>query len=387
MTYNSSGTYAPASGALTAAPGQVVQSAIWDNIFTDMTGAFSEVGVGLVNLNGFRNILAANGGFEVWQRGAGSGASIAVGASTTQYTADRWYIATNANQASVVAATAGLTSGSNLAAKVTRNSGQTGIVTMAFGFPLDTDEIVRMRGQKISLSFVAKAGANWSPASGTLTCSLQTGTAAPTKLINGYSGLATAVTLAVNLTPGGTAVTTGGISVGTIPLNATQAEVAFTWTPVGTAGADDSFTIDDVMLSYDGINTNGFISAYERLPFEVMLGLCKRHYRKSFPYSLAPAQGAGISGAAQLVAAAANASAGFWIQHYPISLRTTAAYTSYNPSGASANAQNLSTLTSIAVTLDPSGANSPDGNLLYLTTSVSGAGNIVAIHYQADAGI
>jgi hypothetical protein len=385
MTYNSSGTYAPASGALTAAPGQVVQSSVWDAIFTDIAGAFSEVGVGLVNLNGFRNILAANGGFEVWQRGAGSSASIAVNASTTAYTADRWYIATNANQASVVAATAGLTSGSNLAAKVTRNSGQTGIVTMAFGFPLDTDEIVRMRGQKISLSFVAKAGANWSPASGTLTCSLQTGTAAPTKLINGYSGLATAVTLAVNLTPGGTAVTTGGISVGTIPLTATQAEVAFTWTPVGTAGADDSFTIDDVMLSYDGINTNGFISAYERLPFGVMQVLCGLHYRKSFPYGVAPAQGAGLSGVAQLVTAGA-VNTGFWIQHYPVPLRTTAAYTTFNPSGASANAQDLSAVASLAVSLDGAGANSPTSNMIFVSAAAA-ANHIIAIHWQADAGI
>ena len=42
----------------------------------------------------FRNVLRANGGLEVWQRGAGASASIAAAASTTAYAADRWYIKT-----------------------------------------------------------------------------------------------------------------------------------------------------------------------------------------------------------------------------------------------------------------------------------------------------
>src|SRR5262249_60899120 len=97
MGFNqTTGVYTPAAGALTAAAGQVVQSAVWDNIFTDMTSAFTTVQQQLQATYGQRNIIGSNGGMEVWQRGAGGSASFAINASTTAYTADRWYIATGA---------------------------------------------------------------------------------------------------------------------------------------------------------------------------------------------------------------------------------------------------------------------------------------------------
>lgn len=44
MPFNSAGVYTPASGALTAAPGAVIQSAIWNAIFTDMSSALTLLG-------------------------------------------------------------------------------------------------------------------------------------------------------------------------------------------------------------------------------------------------------------------------------------------------------------------------------------------------------
>ena len=47
MSYNNStGVYTPASGAETAAPGQVLQSAVWNNIFTDLSTALTTIGQG-----------------------------------------------------------------------------------------------------------------------------------------------------------------------------------------------------------------------------------------------------------------------------------------------------------------------------------------------------
>ena len=99
---------------------------------------------------------------------AGGAASFSVNASTTQYTADRWYIITGANQASVVAQTTGLTTAAppGHAAKITRTAAQTGITGYTFGYPLTSDEVYRLRGQQVSFSGAAKAGANWSPALG-----------------------------------------------------------------------------------------------------------------------------------------------------------------------------------------------------------------------------
>jgi hypothetical protein len=386
MSFNqNTGVYTPAAGALTAAPGQVVQSAIWDGIFADMTSAFTTAMQALQATYGQRNIIGANGGLEVWQRGAGASSSISVGAGLTtgQYTADRWYLATNANQVSTVAAVAGIVNGSRLAAKVQRNNAQTGVGAQTFGFPLDTDECAMIQGQICALSFTAKAGANWSPAGGTLSVSLLAGTGSPIRFAgSGYTNLTTPInTVSANLTTSPQRFTFVSAVVAT---TTTQAEVTLTWTPVGTAGADDSFTIDNVQLEILPSATSP-IAGFENWPFERMLAACKRHYRKSFPYSVAPVQGAAIQGAATLVTAAAAAS-GFWIQHTPISLRATATYTSYQPNNASANALNVQANVSLAVSLDGAGTNSPDTTLIYVSAAAS-AGAMIAIHWQADAGI
>jgi hypothetical protein len=378
------GVYTPAAGAESAAPGQVVQSAVWDAIFTDMSGSFTEAMQALQNTYGQRNIIGANGGFEVWQRGAGGTASIAVSASSSVYTADRWYLTTNANQACTVAQVAGIVTGSQWAAKPQRNSGQTGTGFITFGFPFDVDECAMLAGQIVAVSFTAKAGANWSPASGTLNVYINAGTGSPAKTTTGYSNQTQPLNSSANLTTTATRYT---FISAAIAANATQLEVGVNWAPVGTAGTDDSLTIDDFQVEIIQ-NTSAPIAAFERWPFERSLLACKRHYRKSFPYKTAPAQNAGLPGASALVAAA-GAACGLWIQHYPIELRATASYTSYNPSGSSANAQNITTGSSLVVSLDSAGINSPVANMIYVSvgsTSIA-AGNQIAVHWQADAGI
>lgn len=44
MPFNSSGIYSPASGATTAAPGTLIQSAVWNAIFTDISSALTLLG-------------------------------------------------------------------------------------------------------------------------------------------------------------------------------------------------------------------------------------------------------------------------------------------------------------------------------------------------------
>ena len=391
MAFNqTTGVYTPAAGALTATPGQVVQSAVWDNIFTDMTSAFTTAVQALQNTYGQRNIIGANGGFEVWQRGAGGSASISLNASTTAYTADRWYLFTNANQASTVSQVTGLTTGSRFAGKFQRNSGQTGTTGMVMGFPLDSDECAMIAGQIVALSFTAKAGANYSPASGFLSVFFVAGTGTPVKQSVGYTNQ----TLPINQANGATLTTSAQrftFVSATVPTTTTQAEVNFQWNPVGTAGADDSFTIDDVQLEILPSATSP-IAQFERWPFERMLAACKRHYRKTMPYATAPAQNAGIPGAATIVEQAATA-AGFWWQFGAggISLRATGAITSFNPSGSSALAQNITQSSSLAVSLDAAGMNSSEGIMIYVSASgatiTAAAKDIVILHLQADAGI
>jgi len=387
MAFNqNTGVYTPASGALTATPGQVVQSAVWDAIFTDMTSAFTAAVQMTQGTYGQRNIIGANGGMEIWQRGAGGSASIAVAASNTAYTADRWYLTVGANQASTVAQVTGLVSGSRFAGKVQRNAAQTGTGTPVFGFPLDSDECASIQGQIVALSFTAKAGANWSPTSGTLSLQVPVGTGTPVKNVVGYTNQTTVISSSVNLT---TTATRYFFVSSVVPTTTTQAEVGFFWTPTGTAGADDSFTIDDVQLEVLPSATSP-IAGYERWPFERSLAACKRHYRKTFPYSVAPAQTGGVPGSATLVEQAATAS-GFWWSHTPVPLRATATYTTFNPSQAGSGAQDLTQGASLAVSIDAAGMNSAEGIMIYVSASggtiTAAAKDIVAIHIQADAGI
>jgi hypothetical protein len=329
----------------------------------------------------WRNILGDNGGFEVWQRGAGSSSSIAVAASTTAYTADRWYVTTGANQASVVAAVAGLTNNSNLAGKVTRNNAQTGVGAYTFGFPLDTDEVVRLRGNKVTISAVVKAGANWSPASGTITATLYVGTGSVGKRGGGFTGETNVVAASTNLAVS-VQGTLSGTSAAIVPTTSTQAEIQFTWTPVGTAGADDSITIDDVQLE-SGV----FASTFERVPIEKMLLGCKRHFWKTFLYGTAPAQSAGANtGEIQVIAGKAGTAAELVVARHPVSMRATPGITTYNPSAANAQVRDETAAGDCSATAT--------ANLTTETVSLTATGNAstavggtLGVHLIADAGI
>jgi hypothetical protein len=53
MPFNSSGVYTPATGALTASPGALIQSAVWNAINADYTAALTSLGqqvYGLTNV-------------------------------------------------------------------------------------------------------------------------------------------------------------------------------------------------------------------------------------------------------------------------------------------------------------------------------------------------
>lgn len=222
---------------------------------------------------GFKNVIGRNGGMEVWQRGT----SIAIPASSSPglYTADGWYMQTGANQAFTVSRQAGLNNNSRYSAKVQRNSGQTGTGQVAFAIPLDTDELIKTLGNYVALSFTAKAGANYSYAASALGVYLPTGTGGVGKRgLSGYTGEVAAINSQVTLTT--TAQRFTFISPAVVPVNATGMEFQFYMIPVSTAGADDSFYIDDVQLEV--IPNGGIASAFERTDYGSDLIRCQRYF-------------------------------------------------------------------------------------------------------------
>ncbi|MEK9281182.1 hypothetical protein MTR72_16430 [Bradyrhizobium sp. ISRA442] len=199
-------------------------------------------GVSATTCGNMNPVAARGGGFDVWQRGT----SVAIAASTTAYSNDGWYLVTGASQASTVSQVAGIATGSLWAAKVTRNSGQTGTTVIRYAMPLDSDEIAPLQGSNVALSFTAKEGANQS-FSHSLNYVVYCGTGSPGKRgASAYTGETSVIS--GTATTSTTAARVTATSVSAVPSNCTQLEIQFNVTPVGTAGADDSFTVDDLQL-------------------------------------------------------------------------------------------------------------------------------------------
>jgi hypothetical protein len=228
----------------------------------------------VANVLSFKNIVGRNGGCEVWQRGT----SIAVAASSAAYTLDGWYLNTSANQAHTVSRQAGLNSNSRYSARVQRNNSQTGTGTVAFGFPLDVDELNKLQGKAVAVSYTVSTGANWSPSGGTLTSVLYTGTGAPTKrgLGGAYTGEVAQLTTSTNLAQGASATRVISAISSALPSNIGQAELQFQWTPSGTAGANDWFQIDDVQVEVVPTGISAVTPTFERTDYVFDLMRCYR---------------------------------------------------------------------------------------------------------------
>ena len=318
-----------------------------------------------------------NGGGEFWQRGAGGSASIAVSASSQAYTADCWALTTGANQASTVSQQAGLTNGSQWCMRVQRNAAQTGTGAMVFEQPFELAEIVKYRGQTITVSMVMQAGANWSPTGGTIQAIIACGTGAAAKRgTTPYTGETAILTISSNLTT--TITSYSGTSSSVVPTNTTQMTLYYTWTPTGTAGANDYFNLDDVMW-----NTGGTVAAFERRSYAVELTQCKRHFFKTFPYATAPAQNAGYAGAmgaGNFVATTSPRQA----LRFPTEMRVSPTLTTFNPAAADANWRDTGNTTSSTVNVITAATSASS---CYISSSTAVAIGDYFIHVTADAGI
>jgi hypothetical protein len=252
-----------------------------------MTWATPSAGTGGLTTNAmFRNMVGRNGGLEIWQRGA----SIAVPASSpTFYTADGFYMITGANQACTASRQAGLNVNSRYCGRFQRNSGQIGTTPIGLGFPLDTNELIRMRGKRVILFFTYSTGTNWS--AGSLGWNLIFGQGAvPTKRgFGSYVGETIPLTGSVVATPatGATQVFSAVSSV--IDSAATQCDLVLVWTPTGSAGANDWVQIDDLqVMEVPAGFTDTASLTFERAPILADYQRCAAFYEKSYAIDEAP---------------------------------------------------------------------------------------------------
>jgi hypothetical protein len=337
--------------------------------------------------SGWKNALW-NGEFQLQQKGAGGALSIAVPSNGLTATFDRWYLLMNAASATYhvgVGGVNGLAANSKFSASVIRDAGQTSTTPPFFLQALPTFMVYPLRGKSVTLSAKLAGGANFSPTSGTVTATILSGTSTEGKRSNTpYTGEVVVATGTVNVGQNTGFIAGQMISItGTMPANAVCAQVQFTWTPVGTAGANDSVAFAEVQLEANAVAT-----AFERISFQEEFQRCQRFYCKSFPYGVAPVTNSGTRvGEVEVIQIVAASTAAIIAQvRFPVQMHYAPSVTIYNSAAANNQVRNLSNNT------DCSASNPVDGNengVSFVSTMAAGSllGNTIGFHYTAGAEI
>jgi hypothetical protein len=308
-----------------------------------------------------------NSNFSVWQRGT-SRALAASTSYTSGFTADRWQTATGANQATTISrqSTNDTTNLPNIqyCLRFQRNSGQTGTTSYNNIQTFETINSIPFAGETVTLSFYARAGANYSAASGLLGTQLVSSTGTDQNPNAVWAGSVSVIGANTTLTTTWQRFT----YTGTVATNAAQLYINFVFNPVGTAGANDYYEVTGVQLE-----TSTVASAYSPngATAQAELAACQRYYYRFQPTSAATNRfGYGF---------AVSASAGEVGFKFPVNMRT--APTALEQSGTAGDYGLKSGATNVTFTSVPS-FNTADVTEGWIGTVTSGtlvAGNSVCM--------
>jgi hypothetical protein len=170
-------------------------------------------------------------------------------------TADRWISRTAAGGGSVKVSRQATSDTTNLpniryCARVQRTASNTDTGPLQIIHTLETANSIPFAGKTVTLSFYARKGANYSPASSALGVVLATGTGTDQNYSSaGYTGSATPISQTATLTTTWQRFTYSA----TLSASLTELAVSFTYTPVGTAGAADYFEVTGVQIDVGSV--------------------------------------------------------------------------------------------------------------------------------------
>ena len=287
-------------------------------------------GFSSVSTFGFKNRLI-NGAFQIAQRSIGGSVTPAAGV-TTYNALDRWFIAQTGTTASLFfGQTTPQTTGVFKAGYFGRNNGQTNIpATIFLGQQIESFNVYDLRGQTVTASFNAFRGAN---APATLNVVARFGTTADQASANGLNGTWTGYTAAtVSALSIGTTVASYTYSF-TVPSNASEMMLLFYYIPVGTAGANEWFALENVQLEKGSIATS-----FDFRSYGTELALCQRYYLKNTTV----VDGGGTS----FATASRDVVVGIKVS-FPVEMRITPTLSllgTTGRAGAVANSENISTV-------------------------------------------
>ena len=294
--------------------------------------------------------------------------------SGVAYTLDRWSSWASAVGSSLVTTQETGTATSRYSAKLRRSTGNTNTGGLYYFQSLETADSYRFQGQTVTLSFYAKAGANFSAASSILVSNVATGTGTDQTYYN-YTGVA-------NNTQNNTLTTSWQRFTQTVTLSAsaTEVSVSFQYTPVGTAGADDSFFVTGIQLEVGSVATS-----YNRMSGSIQgeLAACQRYFLKSYNQATAPATASNTVGNFAYSAISTTSTHNRGNVRFPVAMRTTPTITIYSTStGTSAKIFNEQ------AAADVDGASQyigESGFHVYPTSGTPALGNQLLVHYVASA--
>jgi hypothetical protein len=315
--------------------------------------------------------LLDNGAFQVWQRGT----SIAATAART-YTADRWVVY---RTAFALGATVTQQAGNQaqFCARVQRDNANATIGSIVFVEQIETVNCIPLRGKSITLAFRARAGANYSSSGSALTCAVETGTGTDEANDFVYTGL-----VATSSVKTLTSVFQDFSLTMTLPSNASEIAVTFSFAPTGTAGAADYFEIEEAQLV-----VGDFAGNFPYLLAGEERARCEYFFCKSFAYATNPAQNVGApTGQTNFLAGKAGAVTGDTPTIvFPRRMRAAPAVTLYNPSAA--NAQVRDFIASVDTTGATALASERGFTISFTGNATTAAGNAMGVHWAASADI
>jgi hypothetical protein len=219
--------------------------------------------------------LVINGGFNIWQRGTSFNPTSVNTLSGNNYGADRWQFLQATTSAAAFTQQANTPSGPagyNFYTRVQRVAAATLVTPYILQTSFESQNLRNVRGKFVTLSFWARAGANYSASSSELSVQVAGGVGTD----NTYDNFSTpfgVASSAFTLTTGWKRFTL--TSAATLSTTTSQLGIRIAFTPVGTAGAADYFDITGVQLE---VGTAP--SEFEFEPFETTLRKCQRYYMR-----------------------------------------------------------------------------------------------------------
>ncbi|HHT9129278.1 MAG TPA: hypothetical protein ACFYEC_00245 [Candidatus Brocadiaceae bacterium] len=322
-----------------------------------------------------------NGDFQIWQAGT-SFTGLVFGPPVT-YVADMWEADGEAAAIAFSVTRQAAGTPGRFVARVQRDAGSATVGTPVISWSSPIATVAGIAGNYLTISFKARAGANYSATGGLLGVVMYTGTGATDESFffggGGFTGNATVLTAF----PALTATLDSYTFTTPAPVGATVTQLAVQFyfpTTVGVAGANDYFDVTDVQVELGQAAT-----PFNRPSFNESLAACQYLYYKTFAYATVPAQNVGATTGefifpATRVAAVVNFSNSFV---FPAPLAINPTITFYNPAAANAEARDESAAGDCTVT---STYNKTSSSFNVITTGNAGTvvGNALGVHFVAD---